>query len=127
MAFDAASRRLAKLGFGGGQRAAAHLPGKQRRPRLRQRLIPAAGARARAETAFNQPPSKKKGKPEQTRSSRIENVPVVSQVGGGVSGGSTVKKLYGTCRDCGSMAEGDIDVGDGLFYCNVCWINFTGA
>ena len=32
--------------------------------------------------------------------------------------------LYGTCRDCGKLDQGDYDAGDGLFYCNTCWNNY---
>ena len=33
--------------------------------------------------------------------------------------------LFGTCRDCGFSGQGDIDAGDGCFYCSKCWANFV--
>jgi hypothetical protein len=38
--------------------------------------------------------------------------------------GAATASLYGTCRECGNLDQGDYDAGDGLFYCNTCWGNY---
>jgi hypothetical protein len=53
-------------------------------------------------------------------------LPCKGQAGGAGTGCAVPEqRIFGTCRECFTYGQGDIDVGDGLFYCDTCWENFS--